>query len=255
MVSPNTSFDWTCTGVGQLCMVGIVADSDTVTVSVQRKGEYHEVVIQDVTYENKNINAESPVFALPNNALIGEYVDVYGEDHTAVLGEDGYYHLDSADGDILLVDMDYLTVLTEVLSSDRPVMYAYITDEEGNQFRYDIAEAILAYEALCDENGYYPLTDDLIFFYEKYAVGNGVLSFVLEEGYNTQCGWMFACVTMSYKEPVQSDTLGDANGDGEISVLDAMCVAQYIVGDINEYDIAVDVADVNGDTEISVWMR
>ena len=46
--------------------------------------------------------------------------------------------------------------------------------------------------------------------------------------------------------------LGDVNGDEEISVLDAMLVAQYIVGDIDETGMNASVADVNGDEEISV---
>ena len=47
-------------------------------------------------------------------------------------------------------------------------------------------------------------------------------------------------------------TLGDVNSDGEITVLDAMCVAQYIVGDIGADKMSVNAADVNGDGEITV---
>jgi hypothetical protein len=47
-------------------------------------------------------------------------------------------------------------------------------------------------------------------------------------------------------------TVGNVNGDGEISVLDAMLVAQRIVGDITDADLNVAAADVNGDGEISV---
>ena len=46
--------------------------------------------------------------------------------------------------------------------------------------------------------------------------------------------------------------LGDTNEDGSINVLDAMMVAQYIVGDVGEDDIVLDAADVNGDNEINV---
>ena len=46
--------------------------------------------------------------------------------------------------------------------------------------------------------------------------------------------------------------VGDVNGDGSISVLDAMLVAQRIVGDITDADLNAAAADVNGDEQISV---
>lgn len=179
---------------GQSLMLGIVSDSDTVTIHVEKTGDYVAPVTTDVVYQNKAALAQ---FALPADATVGDYVNVYGDTHTAVMGNDGYYHLDSADGDILLVDMNYIAVLTDVLKSDRPVMYAYVTDADGNTTRYDIADAVLAYEAVCDGNGYYPLTEDLIFFYNVYAGGSGVFQFYLDEGFNPDCAWMFACLTMS----------------------------------------------------------
>jgi hypothetical protein len=54
------------------------------------------------------------------------------------------------------------------------------------------------------------------------------------------------------RDLVELYLLGDANGDGEISVLDAMVVAQYIVGDIDETQLNLAAANVNGDEEISV---
>ena len=55
------------------------------------------------------------------------------------------------------------------------------------------------------------------------------------------------------RKPINPDVLlGDANGDGDISVLDAMLIAQYIVGDIGEAGMTVTNADVNHDGDISV---
>ena len=129
--------------------------------------------------------------------MVGEYVDVYSKvTHTAVKGSDNYYHLDSADGDVLLVDMDYMYVLTEVLKSERPVMYVYSYDENGKQIKYNISDAIQAYEKVCDSNMYYPLTEDLMYFYQDYAEKQGLYSYVLGSGYNEDSAWMFACLTM-----------------------------------------------------------
>ena len=194
---------------GQSLMLGIISDSETVTVNVAKTGEYVAPTTTNVVYENK---AALSQFAVPADATVGSYVDVYGDTHTAVLGDDGYYHLDSADGDVLLVDMNYIATLSDVLKSDRPVMYAYVTDDAGNTTRYDIADAVLAYEAVCDENGYYPLTEDLIFFYDTYAAGCGIYQFYLSEGYNPDCAWMFACLTMSLP---QQDVAPEGSGTEE----------------------------------------
>lgn len=214
-VEHGTSFEWICqessevesdtildenysyvdivrTNDGQSAMIGIISDSETVSLTITKTGEYTAVEIPLLTYENK---AELKQFHLCDCFTLGDYVDVYGDDHTAVLGNDGFYHLDSADGPALLIDMDYLAVLSNALNEGRGIMYAYTTDENGNAVKYDIANAVKAYEAVCDGNGYYPLTEDLIFFYEVYAVGSSVPNYVLEDGFNTQCAWMFACTT------------------------------------------------------------
>jgi hypothetical protein len=74
-------------------------------------------------------------------------------------------------------------------------------------------------------------------------------SYYYEVTYCTVCG---AETSRVRKNAEGYATLGDVNGDEEISVLDAMLVAQYIVGDIDETGMNASVADVNGDEEISV---
>ena len=72
-----------------------------------------------------------------------------------------------------------------------------------------------------------------------------------EDGY-----LVFTCphcgATIVVPDTEEAIMMGDVNGDNEISVLDAMMVAQRIVGDISEEQISVEAADVNGDGEISV---
>ena len=122
-----------------------------------------------------------------------------------MLGDDGYYHLNSADGPILLVDMNYMDiVLTNVLKSERPVMNAYVDNADGSKTRYDIGAAVQAYENVTDVDGYYPLTEDLIFFYDVYATASGTWSFHLGSGYNEACVWMYCMRTMTLpEEPVE----------------------------------------------------
>ena len=210
LMDPNSTtntYEWTCTGVGQTACIGVSGVDGAFNLNVEKTGEYTVVEIPIVEYENK---AELSQFAIPEGATLGGYVDVMDQNvtHTAVLGEDGYYHLDSADGPILLVDMNYMDlILSNALKSDRPVMYAYVTDAEGNTIKYDIGNAILAYEEVMDENGYYPLTEDLILFYDTYAVGAGVYTFHVSGNYNADCVWMYCMRTMTLAEPVVEPTV------------------------------------------------
>ena len=46
---------------------------------------------------------------------------------------------------------------------------------------------------------------------------------------------------------VEQVLMGDANGDGTVNYLDAMLIAQYYVGDIEDTDLNLDATDVNDD--------
>lgn len=197
--STTNTYEWTCTGVGQTAYIGVSGVEGNFNLNVAKTGDYTVVEIPIITYENK---AELSTFVLPEGAELHGYIDVTAETtHTAVLGEDGYYHLNSADGDIILVDLDYQDIiLSSALASDRPVMYAYVTDDEGNQVKYDIGDAVLAYEDVMDENGYYPLTEDLILFYDVYANGAGVYTFYLTGTYNADNAWLYCMRTVTFPE-------------------------------------------------------
>ncbi|MBQ6839593.1 MAG: hypothetical protein IJO45_02755, partial [Oscillospiraceae bacterium] len=202
--STTNTYEWTCTGVGQSAFIGISGVEGEFTVNVAKTGEYNPVVYTEVEYENK---AALSQFSLGDGTL-GSYVDVSGV-HTPVLGNDGYYHLDSADGDILLIDLNYQDIiLSAKLNSDIPTMYLYTQEklEDGTYIKYSIANAIKAYEAVMDENGYYPLTEDLIIFYRDYATDQGVWSFNQVTG---ETPWMYCCRTVSGLEGGQGGEGGD----------------------------------------------
>lgn len=197
--STTNTYEWTCTGVGQSAYIGVSNVEGSYTLNVAKTGDYTVVETPIVTYENK---ATLETFTLPEGATLGSYIDITAETtHTAVLGDDGYYHLNGADGDIILVDMDYQDiVLTDALASERPVMYVYDTDEDGNAVKYDIGAAVQAYEAVMDENGYYPLTEDLIYFYDDYANGSAIYSFYVTDTYNEENVWMYCMRTVTFPE-------------------------------------------------------
>ena len=199
---------------GQTLYVGIKSGAGNAEITVEKTGDYEVVEVELQTYVNK---AELSQFVLPEDATLGAYVNVSDSvDHEAVLGTDGYYHLDSADGPILLVDMDYADiVLTNALTDGRGIMYAFVVNENGETVeKWDIANACKAYEAVCDGNGYYPLTEDLIFFYQTYGVGNWVYSTVLDTSMMQDADvWMYCMRTMTLP-----GAEGDAATSGTLSV-------------------------------------
>lgn len=202
--STTNTYEWTCTGVGQSAYIGISGIEGNFALNIEKTGDYTVVEIPIVKYENK---ATLESFTLPEGAQLHGYIDVTAEtNYTAVLGTDGYYHLNSADGDVILVDMDYQDIiLSAALKSDRPVMYVHDTDENGNKVKYDIGDAVLAYEAVMDANGYYPLTEDLIYFYDNYANGAAIYTFHVSGSYNEDNIWMYCMRTVTLPEVAEPD--------------------------------------------------
>ena len=256
LMDPNSTtntYEWTCTGVGQTAYIGVSGVEGAFNLNVEKTGDYTVVEIPIIAYENK---AELEPFTVPAGATLGGYVDVMGDAvHTAVLGSDGYYHLDSVDGPILLIDLDYMDIiLSAALQSDRPVMYAYVTDENGNTVKYDIGEAIKAYEAVMDENGYYPVTEDILLFYQVYAMGAGTFTYHLTGmDYNEDCVWMYCMRTMTLPQPaVPVAKVGDTEYTSIADAIAACGQGQYIVliADVTE-DVVIDCdvyLDLNGHT-------
>ena len=192
---------------GQSLMLGIKSENASVEVTLTKTGEYVAEEIETINYENK---AELTPFEIPEGAVLGAYVNVEDETvHTAVLGADGYYHLDSEDGDILLIDMDYQDiVLSDALNSERPVMKAFVTLDDGTEVCYIIGDAVLEYESVADSEGYYYLTEDLILFYENYATANGTWLYHGIDSQTNPDAWLYCCrtLTMPQEDPEGSLT-------------------------------------------------
>ena len=238
--STSNTYEWTCTGVGQSAYIGVSGADGSFTLNVAKTGDYTVVEIPIYTYENK---AALSTFILPEDAVLGDYIDVTATTtHTAVLGNDGYYHLNGADGDIILVDMDYESiVLSDALNSERPVMYVYDTDEDGNTVKWDIGAAVQEYENYMDEDGYYPLTEDLIYFYDNYANGIALYTVHISGDYNEDNAWMYCMRTATFSvdtepdetEPEETepeeDALGSINNPDELLVDDynwVLCIEE-----------------------------
>ncbi len=194
--------------VGPSVMVGISGVSE-VTLTVERIGDaVLPPDIDEIIYENQ---AELEEFAGVDGELT--YVDVVGEEHTAVLGEDGFYHLDTEDGPILYANITggagEGVIGIDLVGAMGYGQVNYYPDETT---KVDFIEAIAEYADVADEDGFYPLTVDLIEMYQKLGASKGwydasIQGFYLfgEEEVNAESAWLFACAYVEAEEDVPTD--------------------------------------------------
>ena len=148
-------------------VIGIDADAntDSCTLSVIRTGE-PEWSVEDEPWHVYEPTAKLADYTLPAGAKTREF-DLTADSgkYNLVLGSDGFYHLDSEDGALVLVyltkDPKYLPCFKNIL--DRSGVNRYFYDENGTFLKketYD--QCLLRYiECADEESGLYPLTEDL----------------------------------------------------------------------------------------------
>ncbi len=153
-------------------VIGVKAEDAALTECVltieyvaERETDETELPWNDVMPSGELAQFTKPVGTLGKFDLEGDIV-------TLVLGADGYYHVGSADGPLVLINLDnstgYLDALTTVCANQRLGVYVY--DEDGNLVSKDsYNELIYAYNAVSD-GGYYPLDQTMLDM--LVAVGN-----------------------------------------------------------------------------------
>jgi hypothetical protein len=126
-------------------------------------------------------------------------------------------------------------------------------DALGHDYKAEVTEPT------CTEKGYTTYTchcgDSYIADYVDalgHTAGEPVKEYGEDGTYYDEVVYCAECGEELSRVRVDLYMLGDVNGDGEIDVLDAMLVAQHIVGDVSDDAIVLAAADVNGDGEIDV---
>lgn len=129
------------------------------------------------------------------------YLDV-SKSYTLVLGEDGYYHVGSADGPILYLRLDeYAPFISfeDLLANGG--MKVYFFDEEGNFLKKeeytDYMNACVTY--MDDTHGMYPVTETMAYILQTYgsyvewydASSSSYLFGSISA--NPDSAWLFAC--------------------------------------------------------------
>lgn len=208
----NGAVSLTASAVGQSWFVALDGELGAAQIKITKSGEAPVgPSYESVMYENK----QTPILFDDSLYALDDFVD-YTDSviDTAVLGADGYYHLNSADGPLLYAD--FFGVEPSLGTAWSFGSVSYVTYEGGEiDSVIDYQDALGAYLMASNtdgfftyKNSYHPLTADLIEMIKNIGINNGWYG---EEGLvgNTEDAWMFACVTM-----VSEDNEGGNTGSG-----------------------------------------
>lgn len=183
---------------GSEIIIGVTGTSSC-TLTIEKAGN---VVVEEelpwTVYENV-----VDVAPIETDVNIKDLTSVFIYDevaNTAVLGDDGYYHLDSADGEVLYVDLNS-KMMSFVKIVDTGKLCAVFYDENGNvSEKIDFTQAVLEYinNAAQIVNGedtfyFYPLTADLIEMYQVVGEASDWYGRTGWVGGIAEDAWMFAC--------------------------------------------------------------
>lgn len=189
-----------------------VGESTSAILGIQRIGD-PEWTVEDEPWQVYSPTIELKNYTLPAGASFGEFdLKAASDAYPLVLDADGYYHLNSADGPLVLVRLgkasggsNYLADFQTILEHSGVVKYFF--EEDGTFIKKEsYSECLLEYIEYMDEaSGMYPLTEDLKYIIQMRGDhygwfdedGNAYL-FVDQNGakvpgINADISWLFMC--------------------------------------------------------------
>ncbi len=201
-------------GGSTVLVIGIDSESaNSCVLSVERIGD-PAWSTEDVPYEIYKTTAKLEKYALPAGAQLQEFDLTADTDaYKLVLDDKGCYHLDSADGPLVLVylgkDTKYMSCFKEVLTKTGVRKYFY--DENGNFLRRESYDDCLReyFEYMDEANGVYPLTEDLKYIIQQRGDHGNWFNLESNESLfrddngmpipdiNAEIAWLFMCAYMA----------------------------------------------------------
>lgn len=172
-------------------------------------------------YENK-VTPTKQDLKLDASKLEG--VDVWDDTKDkAVLGKDGYYHLNKEDGPVLFVNLtDSILSLADFASyGAKEGVYDNGTVVSMNDYTKAILDYVACATQLDDKTNVYPLTEDLMTFYQKLGAYKywyeadpvmGTQPVVQDAKYPEDEAWMFACYYQEGLNSIGGSTSGGTSG-------------------------------------------
>ena len=198
-------------GATTVLVIGIDAGEVTqCMLTINRIGD-PEWSISDEPYIIYEPTVELAAYTLPAGANLGEFdLTAASDAYNLVFNEaDGFYHLDSADGPLVLVRLGknsaYLDCYKTIV--EHTGIKSYFFDDNGEFLKKeDYTECVMKYlEYMDEENGVYPLTEDLKYIIQNHGThsewwdtdGSNYL-FVDQNGtpvpgINSEIAWLFMC--------------------------------------------------------------
>lgn len=189
-------------------VLGIDAGENTsATIAIVRIGE-PDWDVSDEPWTTYKTTSELSKYTLPAGASLKDF-DLKADNYTLVKDSKGWYHLNTADGPLVLMRLGekskYLDDFKTIVEKSRVGKHFY--DENGKFIRKEsYNECLLEYIAVMDEKaGVYPLTDDLKYIIQQrgdhygwFDADGGQYLFKDQNGeyilgINKEISWLFPC--------------------------------------------------------------
>ena len=189
-------------------VIGVDAGTGTAVMGINRIGD-HQWSVTDEPWTTYNATHTPESYTLPAGSKLGEF-DLTSAGYELVKDGQGFYHLGTADGPLVLcrlgkaAKLPYLDPFETILEHTGVTKYFY--DENGNFVKKEnYGELVNQYIACVDaETGTYPLTEDLVYIIKAAGDHNGWWSteenYIFKDsngnnviGINEEISWLFMC--------------------------------------------------------------
>ena len=211
VVNNKVQVSVSASSLGSTLVIGLDSDgAESCVLTAERIGEAIKTIADEPWHTYMKTVELSP-YTLPAGAALKEFdLTAESDAYKLVLNEtDGFYHLDSADGPLVLVrlagELEYMATYKTIL--DRTGVVKYFYDEKGEFIRKEnYTDCLLEYIPNADETaGVYPLTEDLKYIIQQSGDHSGWWEFdgpgyiFMDEGgnkvanINPEIAWLFMC--------------------------------------------------------------
>lgn len=213
----SNELKWACTDTNQAIMVAVKSEASEVSITVTWS-DPTVVEIPWTVYEN-TVTPEK--FEMPDFVDVDAFDDGYVdfEDSVvddAVLGDDGYYHLNDKNGPVLFANLNDSIMSLYTMVGYGKISAIYYDDAGEVVEKVDYTDAFNEYVAALPTNDqsaitsyYYPLTADLIEMFKEVGATHDWYGGDAPWVYASEDAWLYACY---YDEAVT--TMGSSANDG-----------------------------------------
>jgi len=199
-------------GGTSVMVIGVAAAEGSAVLAIDRIGD-PEWTVEDEPWTVYEKTVELAPYSVPAGAQFGEFdLTAASDAYKLVLGTDGFYHLDSENGPLVLMKLgkteekdQYVDAFEVILEHTGVVRYFF--DDNGEFVKKErYSDCLLEYIACVDEEtGLYPLTEDLKYILQQEGEDSGwwdpessLYLFVDEnglplDGINNETAWLFMC--------------------------------------------------------------